>query len=68
MRDVVTREVEDGELGEVTHLVREPSGESVQTNVRIYIPMKLNTRKLTGITWIIRNHDGNFSIHESRRG
>ena len=26
MRDVVTREVEDGELGEVTHLVREPAG------------------------------------------
>ena len=41
VRDVVTREVEDGELGEVTHLVREPAD-----SVRIYIPMKSNTRSL----------------------
>ena len=41
VRDVVTREVEDGELGEVTHLVREPAD-----RVRIYIPRKSNTRSL----------------------
>ena len=33
MRDVVTRQVEDGKLGEVTYLVREPEGKSVQENV-----------------------------------
>ena len=65
VRDVVTREVEDGELGEVTHLVREPEGESVQTNVRIYIPMKLNTRKLTGRDYV-DNSQSRWEFQHSR--